>query len=177
MPQAAETVDRHYVSRSGARVAQRVERGQSRAKQRCCLGRIQFFWHTHQAARFSEHDFCVPTVCVHSSDDGVLAVHRVAFATGRTTAIFPCEKADADTLTDPPTVDTFAQCVDATHHLMTRHKTLRIVVDIAFDCGAVAMANATRFYPDANLSVRRFRNCALNDFELTARLDHYCSIS
>jgi hypothetical protein len=70
-----------------------------------------------------------------------------------------------------------AERLDAPHDFVTGYARLAAFADVTLHGGAVGMAHTAGLDPDANLTVRRFRNRSLNQFQLAGGLDYCGSVA
>ena len=74
-----------------------------------------------QCACLCDHHFRIAAITRHASDNGVLAICRVAAATGLAGSVFTSKEPDSYTLADLPGRNTPANLLDAANCFMARH--------------------------------------------------------
>ena len=82
----------------------------------------------------------------------VLAVHEIAAAAELAVAAGPAEKSHSRPLTDAPALNTCADFVDPTDHLMARDSRKLDAGEDRVDRRRIRMADAARLDADSNLS-------------------------
>ena len=88
----------------------------------------------------------------------VLAVHEIAAAAELAVAAGPAEKSNAYALTGAPALNTCADFVDPTGHLMPRDSRKRDAEEDRVDGRRIRMADAARFNADSSLCGGWFDN-------------------
>jgi hypothetical protein len=107
----------------------------------------------------------------------VPAVHEVAAATEIAIAAGPAEKSDAYSLTDAPALNTCADFVDPTDHLMARDSRKPDAGEDRVDGRRIRMANATGLNPDTHLTWSRLCQRSLDEIKHTRTCSLNGSIS
>src|SRR5215469_2154897 len=168
MTKAADADDRDQIACLGWRIAQRSERGQTRAQEGSGRHGIELIRHDHQAARLGDHHFGIPAVMLDARIFLVLAMNEVACTASRAVPARAGQKANPDPLAHRPTLDPLTQRVDPADHLMARY-TRPGNRERAGDRPSVAMTDPTSLDTDADIAGRRFAQRLCREFKLSRR--------
>src|SRR6185312_3654998 len=148
MTQSANPEDRDQITGPGAGVAQRIEHGDSRARERRGVNRRQSIGNTGQCARRRYDVFGVAAGKRCAGDHADFAVHEVAAPTAAAPPAMAARPADRHTFTLAPTQHALAKRVDASSDLVTggdrEPQTRQYVVDE----NRIAVADAAGFHGD-----------------------------
>src|SRR5580693_768923 len=120
MPQTTNALDSDGIACTSG-VAERIERRDAGANQRGRIFRFELFRYESQCACLCDHHFRIAAIIRHASDNGVLAICRVAAATGLAGSVFTSKEPDSYTLADLPGRNPPANLLDAANCFVARH--------------------------------------------------------
>src|SRR5439155_4903468 len=172
MSETADAQDRDKPSGARTAAPQRVERRHARAHQGRRLLGSEIVRYPRQRRRPADEVVRVAAVGGHTRYRLVLAIDEVATPAGFAVAAVAAEPADADPLTHRPPVDSVADRVHDPGHLVPGHNRIADTGEVPFLGIGVAVANAARLHPDADLARSRLRNLPLAKLERTPGLGY-----
>ena len=129
-------------------LAQRVEHGQARARERRGVNRRQFIGNTGQCVRRRHHVFGVSAGKRCAGDHAGLAVHEIAAPTAAAMLAIAARPADRHPFTLAPALHTLAERVDAPGDLVTRRERELQTRPLAVDEDRIGVADATSLHGD-----------------------------
>src|ERR1700677_3726668 len=106
MTKPADTKHGNKVAGPRRRVPQSTECRDSRAQQRCCIGRRQVIRNRHEPTRLCDHYFGVSAILMNAGIFLVPTVHEIAIAAELAIAAKAPEEPDAHALPNRPALDT-----------------------------------------------------------------------
>src|SRR5260370_15996395 len=98
MPEAADALDGDEIGRQCAAVAQGVESGNARAKERAGFHGVEALRHCGERFHRSDHVFLIAAIKADSANFQVAAIGEVSSAAREASAVLAAVPADADTL-------------------------------------------------------------------------------
>ncbi len=121
VPEAANSEDRDQIAGSRAALAQRVERRDAGAEQRCGVGSVQVVRDRGECAARDDHVIRVAAVVGDARHLAVLARDQIPATAGLAVAAVAAEPADAYALPGLPVVHALANRLDPAGNLVSRH--------------------------------------------------------
>src|SRR6266403_3399269 len=112
MPEAADALDGDEIGRQCAAVAQGVEGGDSRAKERAGFHGVEAVRHCGERFHGSDHVFLIAAIEADSGNFQVAAIGEISAAAREASALLAAVPADADALAFFPTGDARTDVVD-----------------------------------------------------------------
>src|SRR5215471_13273774 len=118
MPKAANALHSHQISTAQAGVAKSVVGCNAGAEEWGSLCRRELVRNGGDAARFSDHHFCISAIHGDSRYHRVLTIHHVSTPARFAHAVFTGDQTDANALADFPFGHAAAQGVNAANDFM-----------------------------------------------------------
>src|SRR4029077_2289401 len=166
--EATDTLDGNEIGRQGAAVTQRVEGGDTRAKQRAGFRGVEALRHCGERFHGSDHVFLVAAIEGDSAYFRVAAIGEISAAAREASAVLAAVPADADALAFFPVNDARAHFIDYAGNFVSGHAGILNAVRVPFFYKAVAVTDAASLHANAHVTGRWIGNFALDDFKIRA---------
>src|SRR6266478_4010076 len=174
MPEAADALDGNKVRRQRAAVAQSVEGGDSRAKERAGFHSVEALRHGCERFHRGDHVFLVPAVEADSANFQVAAIGEISAAAREASAVLAPVPADADALAFFPAGNAGADVVNHACDFVSGGAGILNAGPVTFFYEAVAVADATSLHANAHVPRAWVGNFAFDDFKIRAGFRHLC---
>src|SRR6266478_5881758 len=151
MPEAADALDGNEVRRQRAAVAQSVEGGDSRAKERAGFHSVEALRHGCERFHRGDHVFLVPAVEADTAHFQVAAIGEISAPASNASAVLPAVPANADALAFFPARDASAHVINHSGDFVSGGAAILNAGPVTFFYEAVAVADATSLHANAHV--------------------------
>src|SRR5258708_25863877 len=172
MPEAADALDGDEIGRECAAVAQGVESGNTRAKERAGFHGVEAIRHCGERFHRSDHVFLIAAIEADSANFRVAAIGEISAAAREASAVLAAVPADADALAFFPAGDAGADVIDHAGDFVSGGAGILSAGPVSFFYEAVAVTDAASLHANAHVPRARIWNVALLNFEICARLGY-----
>src|SRR5229473_4031796 len=147
-------------------MAQSVEGGNTRAKQRAGFHGVETLRHCSECFHGSDHVFLIAAIEGDSTNLCVLAIAKISAAAGDASAVLAAVPANADALAFFPAGNARADVVDHTGDFVSGHAGILNAREESVFCDAVAVADAASLHANAHVPGSWVGNFTFDDFKI-----------
>src|SRR5712664_1740322 len=160
-------------------VAQSVEGGNSRAKERAGFHGVETLRHCGERFHGSDHVFLIAAIEADSANFQVAAIGEISAAAREARAVLATVPADADALAFFPAGDAGAYVVDHAGDFVSGGTGILNAGPVSFLYEAVAVTDAASLHANTHMPGARVGNFSLDDFKIRSRFRylryfHFC---
>src|SRR5216684_2608969 len=155
-------------------MAQSVEGGNTRAKQRAGFHGVETLRHCSECFHGSDHVFLIAAIEGDSTNLCVLAIAKISAAAGDASAVLAAVPADADTLALFPAGDARTDVVNHAGDFVSWGAGILNPGPVSFFYQAVAVADAASLHANADVPGSWVGNLALDNFKIRSWFRHQC---